>query len=218
MKPIRLLFVDDHPALLAGMAALFAADRRFEVVGSGSNAQDAVTLAQVARPDVMIVDLSMPGNVLGAIESICASSFSKVIVFTAYDDVDRALQAINAGAHGYVLKGRPTSDLYEAIDTVVGGDIFVSPDFARRLMAGMRNRTRREREAKAAQLSPREQQIVAHLLQGRSNKEIARDLGLSEKTIKHYMTNLMSKLRVKSRLEVVAAARRQFDGGDAIKS
>jgi DNA-binding NarL/FixJ family response regulator len=146
--------------------------------------------------------------VLGAIRTITEQAMkTKLVVFTAFEDVDKALRAIDAGAHGYVLKGRPTDDLHEAIDFVRRGEIFISPGFAQTVVAGFRNRSKRDRDLEASQLSPREDQIVSCLLEGKSNKEIARTLGLSEKTIKHYMTNLMNKLRVKSRLEVVVAAR-----------
>jgi two-component system nitrate/nitrite response regulator NarL len=157
----------------------------------------------------MTLDLSMPGDVFAAIREIAEiSPGTKVIIFTAYADVDLALQALDAGAHAFVLKGRPSDDLFAAIETVRKGGLFVSPDFSPKLIAGFRNRTRRERERTAARLSPREQQLVRCLFEAKSNKEIARTLNLTEKTVKHYMTNLMNKLKVKSRLEVVLAAQR----------
>ena len=182
--------------------------QRYEIVGSGESASDAIGIATERSPDVLMLDLSMPGDVLGAIRTITEQSMkTRLVVFTAFEDVDKALRAIDAGAHGYVLKGRPTDDLHEAIDFVRRGEIFISPGFAQAVMAGFRNRSKRDRDLEASKLSPREDQIVGCLLEGKSNKEIARTLGLSEKTIKHYMTNLMNKLRVKSRLEVVVAAR-----------
>ena len=189
------------------MTSLFATDERFEIVGSGSSATDVLSIAHRDEPDVMIVDLSMPGDVIGAVRDVTERATGvRVVIFTAYEDVDKALRVIDAGAHAYVLKGRPTDDLYDAIRSVSSGEIFVSPGFAQQVMAGFRNRSRRERQLESARLSPREEQIVECLLKAMSNKEIARTLGLSEKTIKHYMTNLMSKLNVKSRLEVVVAA------------
>lgn len=192
-----------------GMAALFAAYPQFELVGTETSADGAVKLASEERPDVLTMDLSMPGNVEAAISAVLdVSPRTRVIIFTAYADVDLALRALDAGAHGFVLKGRPADDLFEAIEVVRRGTLYISPDFSPRLLAGLRQKTRREREHDAAKLSPREQQLVDALFEAKSNKEIARDLNLTEKTVKHYMTNLMNKLRVKNRLEVVLAVQR----------
>jgi len=205
---IRIAFVDDHPTLLHGIAALFSGDPRYQIVGTEASALGAVALATSTHPDIMTLDLSMPGDVFSAIRSIATQTPGcKLIIFTAYADVDLALQALDAGAHAFVLKGRPSDDLFDAIDTVSKGGLFVSPDFSPKLIAGFRNQADRERHDPAAQLSPREQQLVQCLLEAKSNKEIARALNLSEKTVKHYMTNLMNKLNVRSRLEVVLAAR-----------
>ena len=210
----RLVFVDDHPTLLKGIAALFDGQSDFEIVGTGKSAAEAVELAASTTPDVISLDLSMPGDVFSAIGAISdLSPTTRIIVFTAYADVDMALRVLDAGVHGFVLKGRPSSDLFDCIGTVMQGGIFVSPEFSQRMMAGFRNRTRRVREQTATRLSAREQQIVQCLFEAKSNKEIARTLNLTEKTVKHYMTNLMTKLRVKNRLEVVLAAQRM--GGPA---
>ena len=207
MTQKRIAFVDDHPTLLRGMASLFAADNRYAIVGTGSSADDAIELAVEVSPDVLIVDLSMPGDIFAAVAEIAERApQTKLLVFTAYADVDRALRIIDAGAHAFVLKGRPSEDLYEAIEAIGSGELYISPGFSQQVMTGFRNRTKREKELSAARLSAREQQIVKCLLEAKSNKEIARTLGLSEKTVKHYMTNLMTKLKVKSRLEVVLAA------------
>lgn len=202
----KLAFVDDHPTLLKGLATIFATEPRFEIVGTGASSADAVTIAHSARPEVMILDLSMPGDVFAAIDSLTRDiPTMKVIVFTAFANVELALRALDAGAQGFVLKGRPAEDLYDAIDAVRRGELFVSPDFSQQVMAGFRNRVRKE-TLPSTKLSARELQLVDCLLQGQSNKEIARSLQLAEKTVKHYMTNLMNKLKVKNRLEVVLAA------------
>jgi DNA-binding NarL/FixJ family response regulator len=204
----RLVLVDDHPTLLAGLATIFAADRRYEIVGTGASAPEALELARAKVPDVMIVDLSMPGEVFAAIDEISLEyPMLKLVVFTAFANVDLALRALDAGAHAFVLKGRPADDLFDAIAAVRRGELFVSPEFSQRLVAGFRNRTRREATT-TLKLSAREQQLVDCLLEGQTNKEIARTLALTEKTVKHYMTNLMTKLQVKNRLEVVLAAKR----------
>lgn len=206
-RATRIAFVDDHPTLLRGIAALFSDDAQFEIVGTGVTADDAVTLAETKSPEILILDLSMPGDVFAAIAAVTGKMVGiHVVIFTAFANVDLALKALDAGAHAFVLKGRPSEDLFAAIAAVKAGELFVSPGFSSRLMTGFRNRSRREKELKSSKLSTREIQIVECLFEAKSNKEIARALNLSEKTIKHYMTNLMNKLKVKSRLEVVLAA------------
>ncbi len=205
--PIRLAFVDDHPTLLTGLAAIFSGDSRYVIVGTGAAAADALDIAATKNPEVLIVDLSMPGDVFGTIEQLTDTYPTlKIIVFTAFSNVELALKSLDAGAHAFVLKGRPADDLYEAIDTVSRGELFVSPEFSQRLVTGFRHRARRD-TTPVVKLSARERQLVDCLLEGKTNKEIARTLELSEKTVKHYMTNLMNKLRVKNRLEVVLAVR-----------
>lgn len=209
----RIALVDDHPTLLRGIQGLLSEDGRYDVVGTGSKADDIIELGNRLSPEIMIVDLSMPGDVLAAIETVTHGGTSKVVVFTAYGDVDLAMNALDAGAQAFVLKGRPSDDLTEAIETVKRGELFISPDFSKKLVAGFRHRSKREKDFKAAKLSARERQLVECLLEAKSNKEIARTLNLSEKTIKHYMTNLMNKLNVKSRVEVVLAVQSWQRGG-----
>jgi two-component system nitrate/nitrite response regulator NarL len=203
---IKLAFVDDHPTLLRGLATLFDA-QTYEIVGSGGCADDLVELAGSVHPDVCTVDLSMPGDVLAAIARVARTQPTKIIVFTAYANTDLAMKALEAGAHGFVLKGRPSDDLFDAITAVMRGDLYISPDFSPKIISAARNRSRREQELKSAQLTTRERQIVDCLMEAKTNKEIARTLNLSEKTVKHYMTNLMGKLNARNRLEVVLAIR-----------
>lgn len=203
--PIRLSLVDDHPALVLGLTAIFSSDARYRVVRGGISADDAATIAQDGLCDVILLDLGMPGDVFGALGRIASVSPAiRVVVFTAHDNVDLAVRALGAGAIGYVLKGSPAEELHDAIAAAVRNEVYVSPAFATRVLAGLRKTgsdgTRR--------LSGRERQLVACLLEGKSNKEIAAALALTEKTVKHYMTNLMAKLQVRSRLEVVIAAQR----------
>jgi two-component system nitrate/nitrite response regulator NarL len=205
--PIRLAFVDDHPTLLRGLTTIFGDDPRYVVSATGTRAEEAVAVADGQVIDVVVIDLSMPGDVFGAIETIASMAYHpKVVVFTAYANVDLALKALEAGAHAFVLKGRPSDDLTEAIEAVLRGELYVSPDFSQRLFSGLRN-SAKDGPAKPSHLSPRELQLVSGLLEGKTNREIANSLKLTEKTVKHYMTNLMNKLNVKNRLEVALTAR-----------
>lgn len=202
--------MDDHPALLEGLVSIFALDPRYVVANTGSSAGDAEAIAHWGQCDVLIVDLSMPGDVLAVLGRIAANSPGvKLIVFTAYERVDLAIRALDIGVGAFVLKGSPTEELHAAIAAVVHDEVFVSPSFSSRVVAGLRQERTQKR---LPRLSTRERQLVECLLRGKSNKEIATDLGLTEKTVKHYMTNLMVKLQVHSRLEVVVAAQRWAKG------
>lgn len=207
-RPYRIAFVDDHPALLAGMVAIFRSNGRCEIVGTGVSADDALRICIEQRPEILILDLSMPGDVFAAISEIRdEAGATRIVIFTAFANVDLAIRSLDAGAHAFVLKGRPSDDLFDAITAVMAGEMFVSPGFAQQLMSGYTNRSRRERVLASARLSARESEIVQCLCEAMTNKQIAGKLRLSEKTVKHYMTNLMNKLKVKNRLEVVVAAR-----------
>jgi two-component system nitrate/nitrite response regulator NarL len=142
MDRTRIAIVDDHPTLLAGMAAIFAGKDEYEIVGTGTSADDALAIAGANSPEVMIVDLSMPGDVFGAIAEVTARVPPvHVVVFTAFANVDMALRAVDAGAEAFVLKGRPSDDLFSAIQAVKTGERFVSPDFSPRLGSGLRHRS-----------------------------------------------------------------------------
>lgn len=201
--PIRILLVDDHPALVRGLASLFD-DERFLIVGTADTSEGLRELARTERPDIAVTDLSMPGDVFEAIAEAVRLG-TRVVVFTAYADPKLAFRALEAGALGFVLKGRPADDLFEAVNAVEAGQVFVSPELAPRILAALQTRNVGEQPGRGHQLSLREQQIVDGLLRAKTNKEIARELNLSEKTVKHYMTNLMAKLGAKNRLDVVLA-------------
>lgn len=202
-------FVDDHPVLLEGIVHLFKAKTRFDVVASGCSAADAVNIAATQSPDVLFMDLSMPGNVFEAIAEVAQKYTSvKVIVFTAFSSVDSALRALDAGAMGFVLKGSTLAELHDAIDVVSRGELYITQQYASQVMSGLRNRARREELVKAIKLSVREEQIIKHLMHARTNREIAESLLISEKTVKHYMTTLMSKMKARNRVELVIEAQR----------
>jgi DNA-binding NarL/FixJ family response regulator len=209
---VTIAIADDHPVLLAGIAALLRTNDRFHVVGQADSAEASLELAKLTKPDVIIMDLSMPGDVFRTIGQLAASHpDTRVLVFTAFCSIESALKALDAGATGFVLKGSPTAELIEAIDTVATGQMFVTRQYASQVMNGLRDRARRQALNDAIKLNVREKQIIGHLLQARTNKEIAAELNISEKTVKHYMTGLMLKLNARNRVEVVIAARQNQD-------
>lgn len=204
-----IAFVDDHPILLRGIADLFAQHPDFEVVGLGGAAVDALALMKDKGPEVLFLDLSMPGDVFAAITEIAHTYPStRIVVFTAFSSVDSALRALDAGAMGFVLKGSTYDELFEAVSAVLRGEMFVTRQYATQVLSGLQQRKRAEELREAVRLSVREKQIVAQLLHARTNREIATTLSLSEKTVKHYMTGLMAKLKARNRLEVVIAAQK----------
>jgi DNA-binding NarL/FixJ family response regulator len=208
-QDVTIAIADDHPVLLSGIRSLLAGDDRFRVVGVAENAPAAHELARLTRPDVIIMDLSMPGDVFNTIRQLAATQpDTKVLVFTAFCSTESALKALDAGATGFVLKGSPSGEFLEAIETVATGQMFVTRQYASQVMNGLRDRSRRQALNEAIKLNVREKQIIGHLLQARTNKEIAAELHVSEKTVKHYMTGLMLKLKARNRVEVVIAARR----------
>jgi DNA-binding NarL/FixJ family response regulator len=209
MKSISVAFVTDHPLMLEAIYSLLQRTQGFEVVGTGTTAYDVVELCGQIHPEVVIVDLGMPGDVFAAMASaLKISPSTKIVAFTAANGVESAIRALDAGATGYVLKGSSPTELIQAILAVQTGETYITQSFASRVIAGLRDASLRRRAAEAVVLSIRERQIVRLLMRGKTNKEIAIAIKIGEKTVKHYMTALMQKLQVRNRVEVVIAAQK----------
>ncbi len=207
MTVINICLVDDHPILLSGILALLNSEARMNVQGTAGDAAGALKLCEKFAPDVIIMDLNMPGNVIGAVKTIASKPGpTKVLAFTAVSGVDYAIAALEAGAAGYVLKGSSIDELKEAIEQIYQGESYISPSFAAKVVSGLRTASLRRTAREACRFSVREEQIVRLLLQGQTNKEIADILAISDKTVKHYMTVIMQKMNVRNRIEVVLAA------------
>jgi two-component system, NarL family, nitrate/nitrite response regulator NarL len=208
MTKIDVAFVDDHPVLLEGICSVFSRKDRFNVVAKGDCADDARAIAAQFQPDLLFVDLNMGGDVYAAIREISSSAKrTRVVVYSAYAGTEQVMQALDNGASGFVSKHSISDELYGAVDAVLRGETFVSPSCTAKVLSGLRNRSARATPGEAAQLSQREREVVHELLNARSNKEIALKMSISEKTVKHYMTNLMAKLQARNRVEVALAAR-----------
>lgn len=209
MSVVSVALVDDHPLMVEAVAALFSRAPGFQLLATGTTANDVVEICFRHKPDVLVSDLSMLGNVYAAIASVVKNMpATKVVAFTAATGVDTAIRALDAGAHGYVLKGSNSSELLQAIDCVRRGETYITQNFASQVIAALRDTSLRRIAAEAVNLTIRETQIVRLLLRGQTNKEIAIVLKISEKTVKHYMTILMQKLHARNRLEVVIAAQK----------
>jgi DNA-binding NarL/FixJ family response regulator len=212
MDKVSVALVDDHPLMIDAMMSLFSNIEPFVVVATGSSSRDVQEIGTIIRPAIMIVDLGLPGDVYSAINAVTSfSSGTKLIAFTASTGVETAIRALDSGANGYVLKGSNSEELIDAIGVVRAGETYITRSFATKVIAGLRNASLRRQAAEAVKLSIREEQIVRLLLKGKTNKEIAVAINISEKTVKHYMTILMQKLQVRNRLEVVIAAQKLND-------
>jgi two-component system, NarL family, nitrate/nitrite response regulator NarL len=200
----KIAFVDDHPAMLQGLKGLFSSNPAYEIVGEGTSADDARTIAETAHPDVLFMDLSMPGNVCAAIHDISHTpGNTKVMVCTAFASPDAAMKVLDAGASGIVLKTSRREEFITATESVTRGHLYVTGEFAVHLLERLRAVPKPQTSVETAKLNFREQQIMNLLHKARTNREIASTLYISEKTVKRYMTTLMQKLHARNRLEAV---------------
>ena len=215
-KPKTVVVVDDHPLYRSGVVKSLTDDGRFCVVAEASNADDAVRLARELKPDVMMLDISMPGNGVEAARQIAASmpgvNIAMLTVSEADDDIMGALQA---GAKGYLLKGVSAEELAGILAGIANGESYVSPGLAARLLVSMRAGpagAARPTNTPLATLTAREEQILKLVAQGLSNKEVGRKLDLQEKTVKHYMTSILQKLNARNRVEAAVLAKESWRG------
>lgn len=198
--------VDDHPMFRAGVVSSLAAQPDIKVVGEGSSAAEALRLAEELMPDVCLLDIAMPGGGLNAARNITESlPQTRVVMLTVSEDEDDLLTAMKAGASGYVLKGAAASELASVLRQVNAGEVYVAPGLAWGLLREMS----RPRSVPLDELSSREREVLELVAAGLSNQEIGARLGLAEKTIKHYMTSILAKLRVRSRVEAALVAYRE---------
>jgi DNA-binding NarL/FixJ family response regulator len=206
--PIRILLADDHPIVRDGLRAILGTQPDFAVVGEAATGPQAVQQAATLAPDVMLLDLEMPdldgAAVLRRLEEDGVAA--RVIVFTAFDTDERILEAVRAGAQGYLLKGAPREDLFSAIRVVHAGGSLLQPIVASKLL----RQVRAEPEAPAmALLTAREHEVLGLVARGLLNKEIAGHLAISERTVKFHVSAIMRKLAASNRTEAVTLAAQQ---------
>lgn len=209
MASTTLAIVDDHPMLAAGLTTVLGGYDHLRVIATGNKADDVINIIDTFQPHIILLDLSMPGDAFAAIDKVRVRACpTKLIIFTASNSTDQAVSALAAGAAGFVLKGSQAYELVEAIDAVCRGEVFITPAFAAKVIGALQMQQAQKRAAERMHLSVREQQIVRLLLHGKQNREIAAALTLSEKTVKSYMSSLMTKMNARNRLEVVIAAQK----------
>jgi DNA-binding NarL/FixJ family response regulator len=201
MSAIRIVIADDHPVFRAGLQGLLSGQADFEVVGEAANGREAVTVVRHAAPDVLLVDLQMPElDGVGAIQQIRAlAPATRILVLTTYDSDGDILRAVEAGATGYLLKDTPREELFRAIRATARGDSVLSPSVASKLVSRSRGPVERS-------LSAREIEVLTLVARGVSNKIIAKDLRISEATVKTHLLHIFAKLGVDDRTAAVPAA------------
>jgi two-component system nitrate/nitrite response regulator NarL len=214
---IKILVIDDHPLLRDGVCSTLESEEDFKVVAQGASYDDAMQLAKEHLPDIIFLDISMPGGGVNAAREIHSSLPNiKLVMLTVSEDEKDVLSALQAGASGYILKGIGGKELINAVHTISRGETFINAGLAASILLNSSHQgvdTPSSPQNKLDKLNKRESSILKALERGLTNKQIADELFLSEKTIKHYMTSIMQKLEVKNRVEAALMAQK-YERGD----
>ena len=207
--PIRVLIADDHRLFRDGMRALLNSAPDLEVVGEAGDGEQAVAKAAALRPDVILMDLQLPGfNGVEATRRILHSQPSvSVLVLTMFEDTDTVLAAMRAGARGYILKDTDEEALLRSVRAVASGEALFGPGVAERLMRYLAEATPSADRSAFPELTDREREVLYLLAQGLSNQEVAGRMGISLKTARNHVSNILGRLQVADRTEAVARAR-----------
>jgi two-component system response regulator NreC len=211
MSPIRVILVDDHAVMRAGLRALLSTEPDVEVVGEAATGEEGVELALRLVPDVVVMDLSMPGmGGMAATRRIAASGIpTRVLVLTLHGEREYLLPLLEAGGAGYLTKSSADHELVDAIRVVSRGDVYLDPGAARLLVTSFRVPREPERENPLGRLSAREREVLTLAAEGYSSTEIGERLGISGKTVETYRERLMDKLDLRHRSELVRLALRE---------
>ncbi len=209
MDPLRVLIADDHPLFRKGMRALLVAAQDIEVVGEATTGQEVIELADTLQPDVILMDLQMPGiNGIEATRQILHTSpHIRILVITLFEDDASVFSALRAGARGYVLKDAKEEEILRAIRSVGSGEAIFSPAIATRLIDFFATPRPDASKEIFPTLTEREREILQLLARGSPNHDIAKQLALSVKTVNNYVSNIFSKLQVTDRAQAIIRAR-----------
>ncbi len=207
---MRALIVDDHVVMRAGMRSVLEKREDLTVVGEAGTAEEAVPLAEAVRPDIIFMDIELPGQSgISATREIVKNRWcEKVIMVSAFDSPDFVRSAINAGASGYVLKTGGSDEIFAAIDEVAQGGQYLTPALSG-FMGGSNGGFDDRGDSMVARLSPREKEVLLHIAEGQASKQIALQLGVSHRTVETHRTNLMRKMGVRKASELVRIAIRE---------
>ncbi len=209
---IKVLIADDHRIVRTGIRSFLEGHKDIAVVGEAGSGEDALALTRTLHPDVAVLDLNMPG--IGGLEAIrrikADAPAVHVVALTMYEDRRFFLEALTAGAEGYILKGADPAELLAAIRSAARGEAYLTPDQARRVLAEYQHRTGRDQGAGGlSALSAREREVLRLIAEGMTGKEVAGRLGLSPNTIERHRTNIMNKLGLRNRAELIRFAIRE---------
>jgi DNA-binding NarL/FixJ family response regulator len=209
MSTTRVLVADDHPTFRRGLHALFDSLDSIEVVGEAEDGDTAVTLAAELMPDVVVMDLNMPG--LHGVEAtrriVGANPSVAVLVLTMLDEDESVFAAMRAGARGYIVKGADTDDVLRALESVAHGDAVFGPAVASRVLSYLTRPLSARDPMMFPELSDREREVLELIARGHSNTDISRRLVISPKTVRNHVSNVFAKLQVSDRAEAIVRAR-----------
>lgn len=205
---LKILLVDDHEVVRLGIKSLLSNYPQFEVVAEASNAKEATSRALEYKPDVVIMDIRLPGKngIEATREIVEALPDTKVIMLTSYAEDELLFDAINAGAFGYVLKQIGSDDLVHALEAIGRGEALIDPKLTQKVFKKVREASRKESDEAFASLTDQELRILALTAEGKTNKAIASEIFLSEKTVRNYVSSVLSKLNLKTRAEAAVYA------------
>ena len=208
MPKIRLLLVDDHEIVRAGLRMLFMSEDDLQIVAEAGSAEEALELMQEIEPDVILMDVALPG--ISGIEATRrikeANPSVAILALTMHEDEQYFFEMLNAGASGYIPKRAAPDDLVSAIRVVSQGNVFLYPSLAKLLVNDFLQRSESGPEGRAEILTPREREVLTHIAEGNTNREIAEALVISYKTVDRHRENIMRKLNLHSRVELVKYA------------
>jgi NarL family two-component system response regulator LiaR len=210
MKTIQILIADDHPVVQDCLQAVFSTQADFEILGVAETGIEVLHMVAVNEPDIVLLDLEMPEmDGLEVLDNLRIEHPKvKVIVFTAFDTDERIVGSVRAGAKGYLLKGAPSQELFEAIRTVSAGGSLLQPVVASKLIEHVSGESDLSGKQSITPLTERERQVLKQLALGKTNKEIALELVISERTVKFHVSSIFTKLGAGNRTEAVAIAAR----------
>lgn len=209
MDKIRVLLADDSLPFRQGLVNLLLSVDKIEIVGEAENGNEAIKLAEKLQPDVILMDLQMPGeNGIEATKRILQTSpHMRVLVLTMFEDDASVFSALQAGAYGYLLKGALKSEIVRAIQSVIAGEAIFGPAIAKRIMQYFSKTNNSPRRQAFPELTEREREILSLVSQHLTNPEIAQRLSLSQKTVRNHVSNIFSKLQVADRAQAIIRAR-----------
>jgi DNA-binding NarL/FixJ family response regulator len=208
MRNLRIIIVDDHEVVRLGLRALIERHQCFKVVDEAATAREAVQKTLQHMPDIVVMDIRLPGGsgILACREIVSQAPNVKVIMLTSFAEDDMLFDALAAGASGYVLKQIGGDDLIRAIETVGRGEALLDPALTQRVFMRVREAARKDEAAAFAELTDQELRVLSQVAEGKTNRDIARVLFLGEGTVRNYVSSILSKLHVNNRVEAAAYA------------